>query len=210
MKPREIELADLRAIIARAGAAALSSAECQTLGAAIDTLAEITRALELKGASIRRLRQMLFGASTESSRNIFGDGADTSEASGGEPASNGTTSEGDAEPSSGAPQNEPKAKRKGHGRNGSQQFSGAERITVAHPTLHHGDRCPQCKGKVYAQAAAPLIRLRGVAPIRATIWECEKLRCNLCQQIFTAPPPPGDPPRPPPRLPPPPRPRSLL
>jgi transposase len=191
MKPREIELAYLRAIIERAEAGALSSAECQTLGAAIDTLAEITRELELKGASIRRLRQMLFGASTESSRNLFGDRADSGEASGAAPASTSATSGGDAEQSSGAAPNEPKAKRKGHGHNGSQQFSGAERITVTHPTLHHGDRCPQCTGKVYEQAAAPLIRLRGVAPIRATIWECEKLRCNLCQQIFTAPAPPG-------------------
>ena len=191
MKPREIELEDLRAIIGRSAAGALSSEEQQMLTAAIDTLVALTRELELKGASIARLRQMLFGASTESSRNIFADGADTGEASGGEPASNSAASGGDAEQSSGSPQNEPKAKRKGHGHNGSQKFSGAERIKVAHPTLHHGDRCPECKGKVYEQAASPLIRLRGVAPIRATIWECEKLRCNLCQQIFTAPPPPG-------------------
>jgi hypothetical protein len=32
--------------------------------------------------------------------------------------------------------------------------------------------------------------LKGQAPISATLWELEKLRCNLCGEIFTAKPPP--------------------
>ena len=30
----------------------------------------------------------------------------------------------------------------GHGRNGADAFTGADRIAIAHATLHSGDRCP--------------------------------------------------------------------
>jgi hypothetical protein len=40
--------------------------------------------------------------------------------------------------------------RTGHGRNGAEAFTGAQRVEIAHPDLHHGDRCPECrKGNVY-------------------------------------------------------------
>ena len=31
-----------------------------------------------------------------------------------------------------------------------------------------------------------LVRLIGRAPIEATVYELEKLRCNLCGEVFTA------------------------
>lgn len=38
----------------------------------------------------------------------------------------------------------------GHGRNGAAAFGGANRVAVAHATLHSGDQCPEChQGKVY-------------------------------------------------------------
>ena len=76
----------------------------------------------------------------------------------------------------------------GHGRHGAAAFTGANRISVAHGTLHAGDRCPEClKGKVYRQKeAATLIRFVGHAPVEATVFEMERLRCNACQQVFTA------------------------
>ena len=40
----------------------------------------------------------------------------------------------------------------GHGRNGAAAFTGANRVAVAHATLHSGDPCPEChQGKVYRQ-----------------------------------------------------------
>ena len=43
------------------------------------------------------------------------------------------------------------------------------------------------------RSASPgvLIRLRGQPPISGTVYELEKLRCNLCGELFTADPPPG-------------------
>jgi transposase len=76
----------------------------------------------------------------------------------------------------------------GHGRHGAAAFTGARRVSVAHKTLHAGDRCPDCqKGKVYRQKdPATRIRFVGQAPVEATVFEMERLRCSACQQVFTA------------------------
>ena len=76
----------------------------------------------------------------------------------------------------------------GHGRHGAAAFTGANRVSVAHATLHPGDRCPECReGKVYRQKEpATLIRFVGHAPLEATVFEMEPLRCNACGQVFTA------------------------
>jgi len=31
------------------------------------------------------------------------------------------------------------------------------------------------------------VRITGGAPLRSQVWETEKLRCNLCGEVFTAP-----------------------
>ena len=62
------------------------------------------------------------------------------------------------------------------------------RVAIAHATLHSGDPCPECRrGKVYRQKEpATLVRIVGQAPLEATVFEMERLRCNACGQIFTA------------------------
>lgn len=82
----------------------------------------------------------------------------------------------------------PKDKKKGHGRNGSADYTGADKITVPHGELKHKDPCPAClKGKVYVcKKPKTLIRITGVSPLTASVYELEKLRCNLCGEIFTA------------------------
>jgi transposase len=78
--------------------------------------------------------------------------------------------------------------REGHGRNGAAAFTGAHRVAVAHATPHSGDRCPACRqGKVYRQKEpATLVRFVGHAPLEATVFEMERLRCNACGEVFTA------------------------
>jgi transposase len=75
----------------------------------------------------------------------------------------------------------------GHGRNAAVAFSGANTVAVVHATLHSGDRCPECRrGKVYRQKQpATLIRFVGHAPLEATVFEMERLRCNACGEVFT-------------------------
>jgi transposase len=76
----------------------------------------------------------------------------------------------------------------GHGRNGAAAFTGANQVAVAHATLHSGDQCPECRqGKVYRQKEpATLVRFVGHAPLEATVFEMERLRCNACGEVFTA------------------------
>jgi transposase len=87
----------------------------------------------------------------------------------------------------------PRDRPPGHGRHGAGAYTGARRIDVPHAQLHHGDRCPHCtNGKLYVQREPGLlIRFVGQAPIAATVYALEKLRCHLCGELFTADPPPG-------------------
>jgi transposase len=76
----------------------------------------------------------------------------------------------------------------GHGRNPATAFHGATKVAVTHPTLHAGDTCPEClRGRVYHQKEpATLVRFVGHAPLEATVFEMERLRCNACGEVFTA------------------------
>jgi transposase len=177
---RDIDVGELTAILERAAAGALSPEERDKLKAALDTLAFLTNEIGSKGASILRLRQMLFGASTEKTDKVF-------------PPAPKDTGTSDEPATSGGAEGKQSERRPGHGRNGADSFKGAVKVCVVHGTLHHGDRCPEClKGKLYTQAQpAVLVRIRGMAPLSATRYELERLRCNLCGEVFTAAAPTG-------------------
>lgn len=76
----------------------------------------------------------------------------------------------------------------GHGRNPAAAFRGANKVAVPHPALDSGDACPEClRGRVYRQKQpATLVRFVGHAPLEATVFEMERLRCNACGEVFTA------------------------
>ena len=69
------------------------------------------------------------------------------------------------------------------------------RIVVSHDTLKQGDPSPQpgCTGRVYVQRQEPavLVRVTGVAPLQPQVYSLERLRCGLCDTVFTADPPAG-------------------
>src|SRR6266849_8779624 len=96
------------------------------------------------------------------------------------------------QPTTPATQNDPEPVR-GHGRNGASTYTGAKKIAVPHPAMKPGDHCPGCeKGKLYPQKEPRvLVRLVGQAPLAATVYELDRLRCNLCGEVFTAPEPEG-------------------
>jgi transcription elongation factor Elf1 len=81
----------------------------------------------------------------------------------------------------------------GHGRNGADTFSGARKVNIKHQKLTHGERCPECgKGNVYGQKEPKvLVRIVGQAPLAATVYSLERLRCGACGQVFTAQEPEG-------------------
>jgi transposase len=180
---RDLPLAELVAIVERAKSGALSETDYTTLKTAVDTLAFLTQELAAKGTTIERLRKMLFGPSSEKTSRVVG--ANT--ADGEHDAAAGSA--GDSEKAAAGSE---RPKPAGHGRNGAAAYLGANKIKVPHATLSGGVGCPGCAtGKVYPLPPSVLLRIQGMAPLAATVWECDRLRCNLCGEIFTAEAPDG-------------------
>ncbi len=172
----ELEIEEVTAILEQAKSSPLTADGYAKLKAAMDTLAFLTRELQGKTTSLERLRKMLFGAKTEKTSQVLGD-------KGIPPGS--TEADTDRESA--------RAKQPGHGRNSAAAYTGANKVKVPHPSLHTGDCCPECaKGKVYPLSEpAMLVRITGMAPLGATVYEHDRLRCNLCGEVFTAPAPEG-------------------
>jgi transposase len=82
----------------------------------------------------------------------------------------------------------PRPPQSGHGRNAAQAYSGAPIVQCDHPELESGDRCPQCdKGRVYDSPPRSIVKVIGQAPLGATVYKLQRLRCRLCDSVFTAP-----------------------
>lgn len=118
-----------------------------------------------KNASISRLKKMIFGSKTESSRNLLKEKERQKRKL-----------------------LKPKIKPKGHGRMSFSQYKNAEQINVSHDELTSGSACPSCKdGKVYPmQDPKIIVRITGSVPFESKVYKLEQYRCNLCQVIFTA------------------------
>jgi transposase len=89
----------------------------------------------------------------------------------------------------------PDQRRRGHGRNSADAYTGAERVNVPLEGLTKGATCPDCKrGKLHDCAPSPVLRIIGEAPLATTIYECQRLRCGSCGAVYTAnaPPEAGD------------------
>jgi hypothetical protein len=175
----------------------------------------ITDLIEDKNTSIRRLRKLLFGAKTEKAKNILNDGQKNSKGSSDSDSNadrNGSNSDGsnsdvtdpaddihdesdstnindDNTASSDAHKESPSSG--GHGRLSADDYPGAAQVQLHHPHLNPGDTCPECgRGTLYEKAPAVMVRFVGQAPLGATVYRRQRLRCHLCGEIYTAPAPP--------------------
>jgi transposase len=80
----------------------------------------------------------------------------------------------------------------GHGRLKAEAYTGATKVSVPHSELKPGCTCPECgKGKLSEKKPRTLVRITGSAPINAKAYVCQRLRCNLCGETFTAELPDG-------------------
>jgi transposase len=181
MKPAiermDLGMEELKQLLERAREV-LSEEDYRKLKAAVDTLGYLTELVADKETTIRHLRQLLLPR-TEKTSTVLGksEGEPTAQTQG-EPAGQPDAS---------------KPKQPGHGRNGANAFEGARKVKVVHEQLKPGNRCPECpNGKVYAQKEPKtLVRIVGQAPMAATVYELDRLRCNLCGSVFTAQAPEG-------------------
>jgi transposase len=176
----DLSMQELETLLERARHEPLPEEDYRKLKAAVDTLEYLTELVADKDTTIRHLRQLLLPASTEKTKDVL---EKAGAPAAGPPAEKPAV---DEEP-------KPESSRPGHGRNGAEDFTGARQVEIRHQKLKHGDRCPECgKGNVYGQKEPKvLVRIVGQAPLAATVYSLERLRCNGCGQVFTAQEPEG-------------------
>lgn len=171
---------------------ALEAQDFAMVRAVFESYAYLAELVGDKTTSIRRLRQLLFGARTETTEAVVGRdpqkpdatmtpdaGADTAIAA--DESETDTPCDSSRAPSA-----------RGHGRHGAEAYRDAVRRDIPHPSLTAGDGCPACgRGTVYEKAPGVIVRITGQPPLKATVYVLQKLRCHLCGQVFTATAPAG-------------------
>lgn len=204
----EMDFAERETLLARAAESGLSAEDVERIREVFESYAYVSELIDQKNLTLARLRKMLFGDRTETSANVLGtpgrgDGPPADQAGADQHAEGATVTEG-ASPPAATTSAEPEASadgtattskttkpRRGHGRNGADDLRGAEHVPVRLAGLEAGAMCPACGDGTLYELNQPgvLIRFVGQAPVRATIYELQKLRCQLCGQLFTAEPP---------------------
>lgn len=202
----ELDMNKLEEILRRLDAKELDADDYETIKAVIGAYVHLFHLVGDKDTTIRRLRQMLFGAKTEKTSAVLGSlqGAESvpspPEAKAAPESPAATEAEASARAETQASPESPhendfqaSSEEKGHGRNGADDFTGAEKIEVRHESLQAGDPCPKCEqGTLYDTGRrGVLVRLVGQAPVKAIVYYLQKLRCNPCGALFTAKPPEG-------------------
>jgi hypothetical protein len=213
LKTIDVDVRVVHGVLERARAQ-LSSEDHACLASAVESLIELTRVVHQRGTTIARLRRLFGLHSSEKLKDVLGDvmpanGTDAPEPPPSTETAPSDSSSGTAEPPSTTPSDDDPAaadhdrdapserdaaqpdahpKRKGHGRIGASEYPDARRIHVEHDRLHAGDACPGCAhGKLYClREPARIVRIIGQAPLAATAWECDRLRCSGCGDVFTA------------------------
>ena len=168
-------------LLSRAAESTLDASDVERIREVFESYAYLSVLIHNKETSIARLRKILFGDSSEASAKVLGtEQGGTKEAN----ASSAAAAAAD----SGAASSPPDKTHRGHGRNGAQDLPGAKRVSVRIAELQPGAECPACgTGPLYElNEPGVLIRFVGNAPVRATIYELQKLRCQLCGKVFTA------------------------
>lgn len=76
------------------------------------------------------------------------------------------------------------------GRNGRDDYPGAEKTFVEHPTLKPNDPCPECfQGKLREEESGVDYAWQGNTPLVLNVYLLQRLICHACKVAFTAPSP---------------------
>ena len=177
---------EIDALLQRVKANALQAGDYEIIKSMTEAIMTLGQALDNKAASIKRLLAMLFGPKTEKKDNILKQN---------EPEQTDEDSK-ETEPETkdeNSPKAKPVKKKKGHGKIPASDYTGANQEFISHEKYKHKEPCPLClTGKLYPMKKPGIaIYLKGQPPIDATIYNLEKLRCNLCGEVFTAEAPEG-------------------
>lgn len=181
----DVDLDRVEQVLERARAA-LSREDHQCLEGLVGTLHELLKLVRQRGTTIASLRRLFGLSSSEKMQDVLTSDADDHSRSG-----DATSTEPSSEPDRDANRDgdsDASKTRKGHGRIPASQYPDAARTQVEHESLKAGDICSSCeRGTLYRlREPARILRIVGRPPLAAAVWECLRLRCSACGQVFTA------------------------
>lgn len=193
----DVDLGAVEQVLARAQAT-LSREDHDCLAGLVQTLLDLSKLVRERGTTIARLRRLFGLVPSEKTADVLGANAPTAAGQASPQPAPGSDDDTPSSSSSDATSTDhdgaaradtkPKSARKGHGRIGASEYPDARRIAVEHQSLHPGDTCPDCAcGKLFRlREPARVVRIVGRAPLAAAAWDCERLRCGGCGEVFTA------------------------
>lgn len=193
--PSRIELTEdeLQTLISEIQGSSLSERSKNLVVSVLTSFLWMSRQLESKKLSIKKLLKLFFGSKTEKNKNPNNsknpkpkdqndseDKANDQENESTDGRSKNSTADTDAD----------KPAVKGHGKNGVDKFENAERVSISNPDLKAGSICPSCEdSNLYSYPPAAVLRIFGQPLLVAKVYELERFRCSGCQELFTAPMP---------------------
>lgn len=200
--PEELDLAEIDEILVELEPK-LDSTRLGKLKTLRERYAQVAEILRAKKSIIRKLQKLVFGSSSEKTKDVIKGGSEQHGAQSDE--TNGQSEDGEptegssAGGSNGA--NTPKGsgegkggkrkggKPKGSGRLGAKDYPGAREIPVDHSELQCGAECPDCGKGLLGELLrrAPSLFLYARPPIDAILFLLQILRCSCCGREFRAP-----------------------
>jgi len=152
----------------------LDEKDYETLVSIVNTILYLYKAVAEKHHSILRLVRMIFGAKTESARNVL---KESSVAPQGKAPGRDNVLFGKRD----------FASKEGPWPKWCDSYPGAPRVPLAMNVSGQAILPALPGGKLYPMSPpATILRMSGHAPVEPTIFELERLRCNLCGEVFTA------------------------
>ena len=142
--------AQIEQLIERLKQTNLEPHEMTLLERVLRTFLSLVSVLQEKRASIKRLKQMIFGSKTEKRKSRRKPDAESQSDSGTgvqksppPPGQSTTESSASSEALESPPPPKEKDKPRGHGRKGASDYPGAKVIQLFHTKLQAGDPCPE-------------------------------------------------------------------
>jgi transposase len=205
---------EFKALIQRVQASSMAEQDRTWLVSILETFRFLQKMLEQKRVAVHKLKLLLFGPKTEKDKQkpkpALKDPSKAPAATHTAPAELSLTAtaltvvpvatapaiptwsspeEGILDFLDPRPQSEAQPAIPGHGRRPPDSWPNAKPVHHCHDCLVSGQVCPLCKkGRLYDYyKPAVLTRIVGAPPLGVEIHTCDRLRCNACGALFTAP-----------------------
>lgn len=177
---------DVTALISQVEDSSLLLSVKQTLVTIIRNYTWLQLKLEQGKVSFKILREILLGFKSEKNKSqkknlnalannlLLGNKQQSAENQPIETANNSVPNDSKA-----------KTKKSGHGRNGADKYTGAEKIIIPNE-LSAGQQCPEegCNGKLYDITPSNVVRIGSKGLFNAVVYLLTTLRCSLCGAVF--------------------------